>query len=78
MHMHIPSKSLEKDVLIAEKNLSWSSTTQWNHLSYQHEATLGITVPGLASYPGSSTVKEPGYEATQAKSEHSLVCIVLT
>ena len=46
MRMRIPSKSLEKDVLVAEKNLSWSSTTQWNHLSYQHEATLGITVPG--------------------------------
>ena len=31
---------LTKIVMVAEKNFSWGSTTQQNHLSYQHAATL--------------------------------------
>ena len=32
-----------KIVMLAEKNLSWSSTTQCSNLSYQYAATLAIT-----------------------------------
>ena len=31
-----------KIVMLAEKNLSWSSTTQWSNLSYQYAATLAV------------------------------------
>ena len=51
--------SLEKIVMLAEKNLSWCSTAQWSHFFYHYAATLGVIY-------------------TQAKSEHSQACIVLT
>ena len=57
-----------KIVMLAEKKLSWSSTTQWSNLSYQYAATL------VVAHRLWHVAEQIFKSLAVGKSEHSLAC----